>query len=337
MRPPDLATRLRRARFAAELSRRGTPRGLDRGRVRLDVQRKDRGAASPREARAPRPAAVLLFKPRVDNRYDEVKVVSHEGVNAEAIPVASAAELLARGCAAARRSSGIDEVQFFDDGIVDAAQALADRGRPGHRGRARSGLARPAVRARCPRSWRSPSTSPSSTPSAPAAARRGTRSQRLVAAEGQLFVGGAAEYEARCRACFVPTCETRAASVEPEGLPSTRADVRPDAPTGALARRRGRSVRRRRRAAMHVEDARRSPPLAMQAAQACASFGWPSALSVRAFWHSGPSYLRAPAGGRRAVRRRGRGAGAGPGGGAGRVPGGPGSCAAGGAGCGLRR
>jgi thymidine kinase len=31
-----------------------------------------------------------------------------------------------------------------------------------------------------------------------------TRSQRLVAAEGQLFVGGAAEYEARCRACFVP-------------------------------------------------------------------------------------------------------------------------------------
>jgi thymidine kinase len=31
-----------------------------------------------------------------------------------------------------------------------------------------------------------------------------TRSQRLVAAEGQLFVGGASEYEARCRACFVP-------------------------------------------------------------------------------------------------------------------------------------
>jgi thymidine kinase len=31
-----------------------------------------------------------------------------------------------------------------------------------------------------------------------------SRSQRLVASEGQLFVGGAAAYEARCRACFVP-------------------------------------------------------------------------------------------------------------------------------------
>jgi thymidine kinase len=29
------------------------------------------------------------------------------------------------------------------------------------------------------------------------------RSQRLVASHGQLFVGGAAAYEARCRACFV--------------------------------------------------------------------------------------------------------------------------------------
>ena len=29
------------------------------------------------------------------------------------------------------------------------------------------------------------------------------RSQRLVAQEAQLFVGGAAAYEARCRRCFV--------------------------------------------------------------------------------------------------------------------------------------
>src|SRR5271165_4016651 len=69
----------------------------------------------------------VLFKPRVDNRYDEVKVVSHEGLNADAIPVASAAELLARVPATAI-VVGIDEVQFFDDGIVQAAETLASSG-----------------------------------------------------------------------------------------------------------------------------------------------------------------------------------------------------------------
>src|SRR5688572_4125162 len=39
---------------------------------------------------------VQLFKPRVDDRYDAVKVVSHEGANADALPVASAAELADR-------------------------------------------------------------------------------------------------------------------------------------------------------------------------------------------------------------------------------------------------
>src|SRR5271169_7113112 len=38
---------------------------------------------------------VQLFKPRVDNRYDAVKVVTHEGANAEALPVSNAEQLLA--------------------------------------------------------------------------------------------------------------------------------------------------------------------------------------------------------------------------------------------------
>src|SRR5580658_10736218 len=38
--------------------------------------------------------SVMLFKPRLDDRYDAVKVVSHEGVTADATPVASADELL---------------------------------------------------------------------------------------------------------------------------------------------------------------------------------------------------------------------------------------------------
>jgi thymidine kinase len=143
----------------------------------------------------------VLFKPRVDNRYDEVKVVSHEGLNADAIPVASAQELLSR-VPPAVVVVGIDEVQFFDEGIVDAAESLASRGVR-------------VIAAGLDQDWRGRPFGPIPALMSVAeyvtklhavCARCGgaaTRSQRLVAAEGQLFVGGSAEYEARCRACFV--------------------------------------------------------------------------------------------------------------------------------------
>ncbi|MGD0526035.1 MAG: thymidine kinase [Polyangiaceae bacterium] len=144
---------------------------------------------------------VVLFKPRVDNRYDEVKVVSHEGLNADAVPVASAEELLSLMPKEAV-VAGIDEVQFFDESIVDAAESLASRGVR-------------VIAAGLDQDWRGRPFGPMPGLMAVAeyvtklhavCARCGgaaTRSQRLVATEGQLFVGGAAEYEARCRACFV--------------------------------------------------------------------------------------------------------------------------------------
>ncbi|HEX7665220.1 MAG TPA: hypothetical protein VF407_11930, partial [Polyangiaceae bacterium] len=61
---------------------------------------------------------VQLFKPRVDDRYDAVKVVSHEGVSSDAVPVSSAKELLS----IVRKDAavvGVDEVQFFDAEIVE--------------------------------------------------------------------------------------------------------------------------------------------------------------------------------------------------------------------------
>ena len=70
--------------------------------------------------------SVLLFKPRIDDRYDAHDVVSHAGVRMAAVPVDGSAELVARsrGCDVV----GIDEVQFFEPSIVDAALALADGG-----------------------------------------------------------------------------------------------------------------------------------------------------------------------------------------------------------------
>lgn len=144
----------------------------------------------------------VLFKPRVDNRYDEVKVVSHEGLNADAIPVSSARELLGL-VPAGVAVVGIDEVQFFDADIVPAAESLASRGMR-------------VLAAGLDQDWKGMPFGPMPALLAVAeyitklhavCARCGgaaTRSQRLVAAEAQLFVGGAAEYEARCRACFIP-------------------------------------------------------------------------------------------------------------------------------------
>jgi thymidine kinase len=151
----------------------------------------------------------ILFKPRVDNRYDEVKVVSHEGVNADAVPVGSASEI-ARYITPDTAVVGIDEAQFFDDRVVATAEALA------------SGGIR-VVAAGLDQDWKGVPFGP--MPALMAIAEyvtklhavctrcgaAATRSQRLVAAEGQLFVGGAAEYEARCRACFVPRADSRGA------------------------------------------------------------------------------------------------------------------------------
>ena len=70
---------------------------------------------------------VQLFKPRVDQRYDAVKVVTHEGINADAVPVASSGELL-ETVQPDTAVVGIDEVQFFDERIVEVCDALANRG-----------------------------------------------------------------------------------------------------------------------------------------------------------------------------------------------------------------
>jgi thymidine kinase len=68
----------------------------------------------------------LIVKPLVDDRYDVGHVVSHAGAKMRAVTAASSAEIerLAGGYDAV----GIDEVQFFDGGIVAALEALVERG-----------------------------------------------------------------------------------------------------------------------------------------------------------------------------------------------------------------
>jgi thymidine kinase len=69
---------------------------------------------------------VVIFKPRIDDRYDATDVVSHAGARMRAVPVSSVAEIAAG--AEGHEVVGIDEAQFLGDGIVEAALELADRG-----------------------------------------------------------------------------------------------------------------------------------------------------------------------------------------------------------------
>jgi len=70
---------------------------------------------------------VMVFKPLTDNRYAENAVVTHDEGRMEARPVAALHEIL--DAALEAEVVGLDEAQFFDEGIVDVANQLADRGK----------------------------------------------------------------------------------------------------------------------------------------------------------------------------------------------------------------
>lgn len=69
---------------------------------------------------------VEIFKPTVDIRYDDEKVISHDDNEIRSTPVPAAANIpiLADGCDVI----GIDEAQFFDDEIVRVCNDLANKG-----------------------------------------------------------------------------------------------------------------------------------------------------------------------------------------------------------------
>jgi thymidine kinase len=69
---------------------------------------------------------VEIFKPALDNRYSESRVVSHDekSIVSTTVDNASAILLLAGDV----NVVGIDEAQFFDGSIVDVCNELADKG-----------------------------------------------------------------------------------------------------------------------------------------------------------------------------------------------------------------
>ena len=69
---------------------------------------------------------VEIFKPAIDVRYDEEKVISHDSNEVSSTPVPASANILL--LANDVDVIGIDEAQFFDDELPAVCGALANRG-----------------------------------------------------------------------------------------------------------------------------------------------------------------------------------------------------------------
>jgi thymidine kinase len=156
----------------------------------------------------------LVVKPVVDDRYDVGHVVSHAGARMRAVTVESSAEV-AR-LAAGYDAIGVDEVQFFDDGIVEVVQRLVERGTKV----IAAGLAQdfrglpfgPMPALLCVADYIDKLEAVCHRCGGPA-----TLTQRLVDGRPAPFAGATVQigaldsYEARCRACYQPGFDATAA------------------------------------------------------------------------------------------------------------------------------
>lgn len=179
---------------------------------------------------------VVVFKPKLDNRYDANDVVSHDGNRITAIPVESSGEILR--LVGDAEVVGIDEAQFFDAGIVDVALRLADQHRR-------------VVIAALDMDFKNEPFGP--MPHLLAVAEfvdklqavcqvcggPATRSQRLIegrpaaADEPVIRVGALESYEPRCRACHVVPSSKPALDLQGSALESQF--VAPSAQSAAVS------------------------------------------------------------------------------------------------------
>lgn len=143
-----------------------------------------------------------VFKPRIDDRYHATRVVSHSQLSIEADVVTDSAEI-ARRILPETRVLGIDEAQFFDAGIVDLVERLANQGMrvilAGLDQDFRGEPFEPMPRLLALAEYVTKTLAICSRCGAPAG-----RSQRLSVQGEQVLVGAADSYEARCRGCHVP-------------------------------------------------------------------------------------------------------------------------------------
>ncbi len=142
------------------------------------------------------------FKPALDDRYSSTEVVSHSQMSTEAQPVADSLELL-RSVEDRTVVVGIDEGQFFDEGLLDVVMSLAAAGKRviiagldlDYLGRPFEPIPSLMLRAE----YVTKSLAVCHKCGGP-----GLYTQRVVESDELVVLGAAGAYEARCRRCYDP-------------------------------------------------------------------------------------------------------------------------------------
>ena len=145
---------------------------------------------------------IQVFKPATDNRYSDTDVVSHSQLRIPCEVIAKSSEILDR-LDPRTEVIGIDEAQFFDEGLPSVSSHLANLGKR-------------VIIAGLDMDYRGIPFGP--MPELLAIAEKVTKiaaicspcgasaayTQRLIPSDKQVVVGAAGVYEARCRRCHEP-------------------------------------------------------------------------------------------------------------------------------------
>jgi thymidine kinase len=145
---------------------------------------------------------VIAFKPRIDDRYDEADIVTHDDRRIESIRILNAREILDH-VDPDTQVVGIDEAQFLGDELPEVCETLANAGvRVIVAGLDQDYTGKPfepmpallaiaeyitktlAVCMKC--------------------GKPANRTQRIIPSKERVVVGASEAYEARCRHCFDP-------------------------------------------------------------------------------------------------------------------------------------
>jgi len=146
---------------------------------------------------------VQTFKPRLDDRFADDQVVSHSSLRVEATPVESSNALL-RAIEDITEVIGIDEGQFFDQGLVEVVEQLAAAGKQVIvAGLDTDYLRRPfePIPTLCDRAeYVTKMLAVCHKCGGP-----GMYTQRIVRSDDLVVLGALGSYEARCRVCYDPS------------------------------------------------------------------------------------------------------------------------------------